>query len=165
MQLNLHQIAALSEMGIPVWQLRPVVKENDEDSERVDSEKTAIAAGDIPAASDWVVLPTTLLSEAEQRLLTAMLKAIKIDIGRVAVVDEQQFQALLEHIPSNKRLFLCGVSPAALTAGELGQLARTATGAMMIASHGLPELLQNPVLKRDAWHALQLYATLSAESD
>lgn len=164
MQLNLHQIATLSEMGIPVWQLRPVIKENDEDSKRVDSKKTVIATGDIPAASDWVVLPTTLLSEAEQRLLTAMLKAIKIDIGRIAVVDEKQFQALLEHIPSNKRVFLCGVSPA-LTAGELGQLARTATGAMMIASHGLPELLQNPALKRDAWHALQLYATLSAESD
>lgn len=154
MQLEPRQLSTLSEMGIPVWELRKPL-----------SSSTAVALTEQQINSDWLLIhDDENHTEQKQQLLTAMLASINIDINTAALIAHDQFQALISQPLEKKMLlvfgqrFLSQLLPEQENAKESSSEVYELSGSELrvIVTHDLSDLIQQPDKKRNTWTALKL---------
>jgi len=131
MNLATEQLYALQEMGIPVWQLR----DRPEQIEPVDISNCATV----------IVCEQFESGSPHQHLLTAILKALKIDIAAVMTMSIQQAQHQAHEL-ALKSVICFGETKAALGL-------KTAVS-LKIVNPSLSALLAKPELKAEAWKIL-----------
>jgi DNA polymerase III psi subunit len=159
MKLNPGQLSALTEMGISVWELRPAAEPKP--SFAAEQQPRTVTADIDMSAAIWLLLPSLNLSQPEQKLLTTMLKAIKLDMTSVALLGSNQLSLLDEAVAADKIILVLDAGLAGkLSANQAEPQAPTIyplpVGASMIASFSLSDMMQSPSLKASAWQALKL---------
>lgn len=144
MELTTEQFSVLSQMGIPVWELRV---NNNEVVETVTTPADTYAEIDL-SASYWLVLPQSDLTHEEQRLLTAMLKAIDLQMTEVAILNKEQVSVMPPSLVTNKRVLFLGLEIINEFGGDKAE---------MIATYTLKQLLADSSLKAHVWQALKRF--------
>ncbi|OUR88999.1 hypothetical protein A9Q92_01855 [Methylophaga sp. 42_8_T64] len=157
MQLEPRQLSTLDEMGIPVWELRNTAS-NLPIAEPVVLNEQQLSA-------DWLIVHgSENHTQAKQQLLSAILKAIGVEISDVAVINQQQLPSLSTQSLANKTVlvfgnqFLSELLPEHANSDDaFAEVHRlNNAGLNMIVTHDLSDLIQQPEKKRDTWQALKL---------
>jgi len=150
------QLSTLTEMGIPVWELR---------SQAMSSTNTAPVNTEfyepLPAVDCLMVVAEQDDSDAAKLLVQAMLFSIGLSASNSAIVSPQQLSQLLTTPHQHKVIFAFGeqLIPKALSshATDRGHIYSSSDSALkIIISLSLTTLLNSPAKKALAWQDLQL---------
>jgi len=150
MALSQRQHRVLAEMGIPVWERRyqnvPAEMPSIEDAS-VDELVTEDLEPAAPALQGAcvVVIPRLPLPEAEQSLLTAMLRTIALLPEQVDMLDAPSFLRLSSESLQNKATLFLGC-------------AEQNSSGFSLHSDSLTAMLTEPRRKATAWQALKQLA-------
>ena len=157
MQLEPRQLSTLDEMGIPVWELRNTA------SNLPTVEPVVLNEQQLQA--DWLIVHgNENHTQEKQQLLSAIMKAIGVEISEVAVINQQQLPSLSTQSLANKMVlvfgkqFLSVLLPEHTSADDSSAEVHSLndSGLNMIVTHDFYDLLQRPEKKRDVWQALKL---------
>lgn len=158
MQLNANQLSILKEIGIPVWELRPVNQASQADNLVSEPDDQFVTKRQYQHA--WIIVVDSLdANSAQQRLLYAMLKSINVPVEDVAVVTTTDY-AQIELVPSNNKLMLVlGDNAYSCVKGEPSLIEQNRGGVHQyeiatIASYGLDQLLSDTAKKAMVWQDL-----------
>lgn len=163
MDLTPGQLSTLTEMGIPVWELRQ--QKVTEFVTTSDYVTNPVEINEQLLQSDWLILiDKETYSEQAQRLLHAMLSSIGLSLQRVAIITHEQLPELQNLSAERKVLLAFGTAAAQLLLddqlpfddcrGRTHQI--LASQLTTVVSFGLEDLLNNPENKVLAWQDLQL---------
>ena len=165
MMLDSRQVSLLTEMGIPVWELRT--------SDEIATEAIEPPVVDIAALlqrvaqSDWLICCENVLTEQGHRLLQAMLSTIELSLADVCLLSLTELNKLIETAeiePQQKVVLLLGEQAVKQAFNESAQVSNYRNEAHAISpsqlatvvSFSLENLLQSPENKVLAWQDLQL---------
>lgn len=146
------QLSILTEMGIPVWELR---------LQGVSAELTASEVeftDQLPAVDCLIVVAEHDHNDEAIRLLHAMLFSIDVLPNNSAIVSSQQLNQLSVSSDQHKLLIVFGEQrgPVNLSNQNNGQIQ---IANQITISSSLTTLLSSPAKKASAWQALQLVKT------
>ena len=177
MMLDSRQVSLLTEMGIPVWELRT---SNEIETETETETETEIATEAIEqpvvditvllqrvTKSDWLICCEDVLTQAAHRLLQAMLSTIGLSLADVCLLSLTELSKLIETtegVSQQKVVLLLGEQAVKQAFDESAKVsnyrneAHAISPALLttVASFSLEDLLQNPEHKVLAWQDLQL---------
>lgn len=164
MQLSNSQQRILADMGIQLWALRRSEPEHSAQpgtETNIDTEQTAV---DVAAPVKLIVVTEAQdMSEAAQRLFTAMLKAVSLNPDQALTVSASEFEQINRNTIANKSVLLLG---SAITAVLMPDLTPDKPEpviwyqARMSSCFSLEEMLQQPSRKSAAWQALKQLSAL-----
>jgi DNA polymerase III psi subunit len=151
------QLSTLTEMGIPVWELRSQATTSPADVAPVNAEFYE----PLPAVDCLMVVAEQDNGDEAKRLLHAMLFAIGLTPRNSAIVSPQQLNQLVTTPHQHKVLVAFGeqLVPQALSsqATDRGHIYSSSDSALkIIISLSLTTLLNSPDKKALAWQDLQL---------
>jgi len=150
------QLSTLTEMGIPVWELR---------SQATSSANTTPVNAQfyepLPAVDCLMVVAEQDDSEEAKRLLHAMLYSIGLTPHNSAIVSPQQLSQLITTPHQHKVLLAFGeqLVPQALNSQAIDRghiYSKSDSALKIIISLSLTALLNSPAKKALAWQDLQL---------
>lgn len=171
--LDRRQLAILTEMGIPVWELRSQQISQPATSKVTDVISTALNAEfyePLPAVDCLIVVTEQDNNEKAKRLLHAMLFSIGLTPNNSAIVSAQQLSQLQTSPYPHKALIVFGeqLVPQTLNsqAVDRGRIHSSADPALkIIISLSLMDLLNSPDKKVLAWQDLQLLKAACQSDD
>jgi len=159
--LALGQLSSLTEMGIPVWELRSQAS-----SSRVETIDSSItqSCDPLPNVDCLMVVAEQEFNDEAQRLLQAMLFSIGLTANNYAIVSPKQLSLLQAETSEHKIVVAFGdqLIPQALNALAIdrGHIYSSADFTVkIIISLSLSSLLASPATKALAWQDLQLVKT------
>ncbi|MTI64733.1 DNA polymerase III subunit psi [Methylophaga sp.] len=159
MQLSNSQQRILADMGIQRWALRREAPVVSHDQSLEPAGEAAAAAISVDAQTVLLlVMDETRLSDAAQRLLNAMLKAVSLRPEQVTTLSAGDFAQVDTASLANKAVLLLGTAVTAQLVPELSPEQPqpvTLYQARFSACFSLEEMLQRPQNKAAAWRALQ----------
>jgi hypothetical protein len=167
MMLDSRQVSLLTEMGIPVWELR-ASNEIEITTEAIEQPVVDIAALlDRVAQSNWLICCEDVLTQAAHRLLQAMLSTIGLSLADVCLLSLTELSKLIETAEGEfqqKVVLLLGEQAVKQAFDESARVSnyRNETHAISpsklatVVSFSLENLLQSPENKVLAWQDLQL---------
>lgn len=155
MMLAPGYLSVLTEMGIPVWELRS----QDAGSELTSTNVEFIES--LPAVDCLIVIAEQDRHDEAIRLLHAMLFSIDITLDNSAIVSADQLEQLSTSHTQHKVLIAFGerLVPADLNSQTNGQehaYSETDSKLKIIVSTSLTVLLSSPAKKALVWQDLQL---------
>lgn len=160
MQLSTAQQFALAQMGIPVWvQREEVIATREEDLICVED------FSHIDFTKNWVVITSNALSAAESRLLRAMLYSVDIQLGEVAIIEQQLTAALSQFSAANTVVLILGEivsEPLKLQPHNSLACQQFNTGIPVLVGDSLQQLLAEPERKSAMWQTLLQWRNLKA---
>jgi len=159
MQLSQRQRAVLDEIGIPLWGLRSSTDTEAKPVEITEQATTLIDHELDLSAHVWLAMASVQMSDAEQRLLNSMMKAIGLSRESVAILEQQKLESLAETAYAGKRIFLFGTTDKADLDQAKPEIVRQENDSCWVVTYSLSKLMQEPALKAAAWRALKLLKT------
>ena len=151
MALNPYQQTMLAEMGIPIWQQRHAISNNDENP---------VASSSLSGGEETqclkpyvIVLDSLTLDEMGERLLNAILKAINLSLADVALVSAAECGGLASQVKKLK-LILVFAEQAPIFIGEIEK--------SVLRLPTLNHLIIEPAQKKRVWQQLQSYLALAS---
>ncbi|WP_438969878.1 DNA polymerase III subunit psi [Methylophaga sp.] len=162
MPLSEYQHRTLSELGIPVWQLR--TRSVKEPTPQTDEQQATGTQNVDLSHPVWIVMVSTRLDNEEQRLLQSMLKAINLSTQSVTMLDHQQIDKIADAAKEDKAVLMLGHidginAPTAFDVSQPTLITDTANS-HWIATYSLSDMLQDSRKKATVWQALKLLKTL-----
>ena len=165
MMLDSRQVSLLTEMGIPVWELRPSTEIVTEAIEHPVVDIAGLL--DRVAQSDWLICCEDVLTPVAHRLLQAMLSTIGLSLADVCLLSLTELGKLVERpegVSQQKVMILLGEQAVkqafddSATVSNYRNEAHAILRAKLITvvSFSLENFLQSPENKVLAWQDMLL---------
>lgn len=145
MTVNSYQHQLLIQMGIPVWQKRSSAASVVENQPAINLENERLQH------RHWLLLPTKTLTNSEKKLLTAMLKSIKLSLHDVALFSGEEVDAMQKNATASHKILILD---------EFAVVSNETTNTRWVSAPSLQQLIAQPAMKPLAWQALQRYIQL-----